>query len=115
MANSQIFPSSSYPGNGDISTTPGSPFTTVVGIQTVPFSPAPPLQGQVPVYEVATNEWTPSTTTLLNNDSISVNGVTVSDDYGLSINRIDTEVLVNSPYSPHGFPILAAGTAVNTP
>jgi hypothetical protein len=115
MANQQLFPATSYPGAGDVKTTPGSPNTTVVGIQTVPFSSTLPLNGQVPVYEVATNQWTPSTTTLSDNTSIEVNGTTVSDDYGLSINRVDTAVLVNSPYSPHGFPILAAGTAVNTP
>lgn len=113
MSNQQIFPNSSYPSAGDILTTPGSPNTTVVGIQTFPFSSTPPLTNQVPVFDGTT--WVPSITTLSDNDSISVAGVTVSDDYELSVNRIDTEVQVNSALSPSGFPILAAGTPVNTP
>lgn len=113
MSNQQLFPSSSYPGSGDIQTTPGSPNTTVVGWQGFPVSSTPPLTNQVPVFNGTT--WVPSSTTLSDNDSISVAGVTVSDDYELSINRIDTEVQVNSSFSPNGFPILAAGTPVNTP
>lgn len=113
MSNQQLFPSSIYPSAGDLLTTPGSPQTTVVGIQTFPFSPNPPLTGQVPVF--TGSQWLPSSVTLSDNDSISVAGVSVSDDYELAVNRIDTEVQVNSSFSPSGFPILAAGTPVNTP
>jgi hypothetical protein len=113
MANQQLFPNSTYPITGDVQSTPGSPFVRVVGIQTFPFSPAPPLVSQVPVFDGS--QWIPSSVTLSDNDSISVAGVSVSDDYELSVNRIDTEVQVNSSFSPHGFPILAAGTPVNTP
>jgi hypothetical protein len=113
MSNQQIFPNSSYPSAGDILTTPGSPDTVVVGIQTFPFSSVPPLLSQVPVFDGTT--WIPSSVTLLDNDSIAVAGVAVSDDYEVSVARIDTEVQVNSALSPSGFPILAAGTPVNTP
>lgn len=113
MPNSQIYPSSSYPGTGDIQTTPGSPSTRVVGIQTSPFSPNPPLESQVPVFTAG--EWLPTSVTLSDNDSISVTGVSVSDDYEVSVNRVDTEVQVNSAFAPNGFPILASGTPVNTP
>lgn len=113
MANNQLFPQSFGPGAGDILTVPGSPATTVTGIQTFPFASTPPLTNQVPVFNGTT--WVPSSTTLSDNDSISVAGTTVSDDYELSVNRIDTEVQVNSSFSPNGFPILAAGTPVNTP
>ena len=114
MSNQQIFPSSSYPSAGDLLTTPGSPNTTVVGIQTVPFSPAPPLQSQVPVYEVATNAWTPTSVTLLDNASLEVNGTVVSPDYWVFVNRVDTEVLVHAAYAPNSFPVLVAGSPANT-
>lgn len=112
MSNQQLFPSSIYPSSGDLQTTPGSPNTTVVGLQTVPIVNTAPTTGQVLAY--LNSKWTPAGS-LSDNDSISVNGTTVSDDYLASINRIDTDVQVNSSYSPHGFPILAAGSAVNTP
>lgn len=114
MANQQLYPSASYPGSGDIQTSPGSPQTTVVGIQTVPFSNTLPLPSQVPVFNGV--EWAPSSTTSTQaNQSILVNGVVYSDDYWLFANRKDTEVQVNSAFAPNGFPILAAGTPVNTP
>ena len=115
MANSQIYPASPYPGAGDILTVPGSPNTTVTGWQNIPVSPTAPLDGEIEVYRASTNQWTPTTVTLLNNDSISINGQAISDDYWVFINRKDTEVQVNSPWPPNGFPILAAGSAVNTP
>lgn len=59
MPNSQIYPSVSYPGYGDIQTTPGSPSTTVVGLQTVPISTTAPTNGQV--LELVSNVWTPTT------------------------------------------------------
>lgn len=107
MPNQQIFPSQSYPGAGDILTTPGSPDTVVTGIQTFPFSSTPPLANQVPVF--ISGQWVPSTTTLSNNDSISVAGVSVSDDYSIDVNRVDTEVQVNSAFAPNSFPISVAG------
>lgn len=113
MPNQQLYPSASYPGSGDIQTTPGSPQTTVVGIQTFPFASTPPLTNQVPVFNGT--QWVPSSVTLSDNDSISVAGTSVSDDYEISVNRVDTEVQVNSALSPNGFPVLAAGTPVNTP
>ena len=50
MANQQLFPSSSYPGNGDILTTPGSPDTVVTGLQTYPVAPTPPQTQQILVF-----------------------------------------------------------------
>jgi len=114
MSNQQIFPNTSYPGFGDIQTTPGSPATTVVGWQGVPLSATPPLNGQVEVYEVATNEWTPTSVTLLDNASLEVNGTVVSPDYWIFVNRVDTEVLVHAAYAPNSFPVLVAGSPANT-
>lgn len=47
MSNQQIFPNSTYPGQGDIATTPGSPQTTVTGIQQTPVDPTPPQPQQL--------------------------------------------------------------------
>jgi hypothetical protein len=112
MANQQIFPSSTYPAAGDLQTTPGSPSTTVVGLQMVPISAAAPSQGNLLTF--LSGLWTPSGVSG-NNNSISVTGVSVSEDYWCFVNRKDTEVQVNSAFAPNGFPILAAGSAVNTP
>jgi hypothetical protein len=114
MANQQIFPQTTYPGSGDIQTTPGSPTTTVVGWQGVPVSPNSPLDGQVPVYEVAINQWVPSTFTQLDNDSLSVAGVAVSPDYWIFVARKDTEVQVNAAFAPNAYPVLVAGSPANT-
>ena len=99
MANTQIDPSSSYPGSGDILTTPGSPFTTVVGIQTRPFSSTTPVEGQVPVY--TSGVWVPSSTSNSQaNQSIQVNGIAVSDDYSVSVNAVLG--IANSPLFVNG-------------
>ena len=111
MSNQQIFPNSTYPITGDVQSTPGSPTVRVVGIQTTPFSSTPPLTGQVPVF--TGSQWVPSFG-LINNASILVNGVPVSDEYWVFINRKDTEVQVNSSFPPNGFPILVSGTPANT-
>lgn len=47
MANNQIFPASPYPGAGDIATSPGSPLTTVTGLQHIPVDPATPQPQQL--------------------------------------------------------------------
>jgi hypothetical protein len=57
MPNSQIYPSSSYPGFGDLLTTPGSPATTVTGLQTYPVSNFAPQSGQILTF--VQGEWTP--------------------------------------------------------
>ena len=59
MANSQIFPSTAYPGAGDILTTPGSPDTVVTGIQTAPVINQYPLNGQVLIFDGPTNQYIP--------------------------------------------------------
>lgn len=87
MANSQIFPQSTYPLTGDVQSTPGSPTVTVVGIQTVPFSATPPLPGQIPV--AIGGQWVPSNPSITDaNQSIQVNGVVMSDDYQVSVNAV---------------------------
>jgi len=99
MSNAQIFPNSTYPGAGDISTTPGSPNTTVVAIQTVPFSATPPLPGQIPV--AIGGQWVPSNPSVTDaNRSIQVNGVVMSDDYSVSVN--DVLGISNSPLYVNG-------------
>lgn len=57
MPNSQIYPSSSYPGYGDLLTTPGSPSTVVTGLQTYPVSNFAPQSGQILTF--VQGEWTP--------------------------------------------------------
>jgi len=59
MSNQQIFPQSTYPGAGDIKTTPGSPLTTVQGIQTAPVINQYPHNGQVLIFDGPTNQYIP--------------------------------------------------------
>lgn len=109
MPNSQLFPQQIYPAVGDVSSTPGSASLTVVGIQTTPFSPTKPTDGQVPVYQVATNQWVPSSSAA-GNISIEVNSLAYSDDYTVFANYVDiSTVQVNSAFPPNGFPILVEG------
>jgi len=99
MSNQQLYPSSSYPGSGDILTTAGSPTTKVVGIQTYPFSSTPPLTNQVPVFDGTT--WVPSSTSNSQaNKSIQVNGIVMSDDYDVSVNA--TLGIAGSPLLVNG-------------
>jgi hypothetical protein len=58
MPNSQIYPSSSYPGTGDIQTTPGSPSTTVVGLQNYPVANFAPQSGEILYF--TEGEWQPT-------------------------------------------------------
>ena len=57
MGNFQLYPSSTFPASGDLSTTPGSPHTTVVGLQTYSVSDFAPQSGQVLAF--VQGEWTP--------------------------------------------------------
>jgi hypothetical protein len=58
MSNSQIYPSSSYPGFGDLLTTPGSPATTVTGLQTYPVANFAPQAGEILYF--SQGEWQPT-------------------------------------------------------
>lgn len=107
--NSQIFPQTLYPADGDVASQPGSPVLTVEGIQHVPVSPTSPTDGQTLVYQSAINSYVPGTVPF--NQSILVNSLSVSDDYWVLVNFVDTEVQVNSSYPPNGFPILVNGSA----
>ena len=57
--NRQIFPSSLFPLDGDISAGAGATTVEVVGLQTIPFSAAPTEAGQVPTYDpvAGTIDW----------------------------------------------------------
>src|ERR1700677_4627427 len=113
MPNQQLFPQTSYPGSGDIQTTPGSPFTTVVGWQGVSVSAIPPLNGQVEGYSGTANEWTPTSITLLDNNSIQCNGVTISPDYDFYCNGADVSTnQVHSAFPPNGAPVYCNGSPV---
>ena len=57
MANQQIYPQSTYPGAGDISTSPGSPLTTVDGWQNTPIAPGPPTNMQGYLYTQTGSEY----------------------------------------------------------
>jgi hypothetical protein len=57
MPNQQLWPNTYGPGYGDILTTPGSPATTVTGLQTFPVSNFAPQSGQILTF--VQGEWTP--------------------------------------------------------
>ncbi len=89
-----------YPLTGDVTSEVGNSVITVVGLQSVPVSNTFPTDGSVLTYLSSTNKWTPQAdTTGEANTSIQVNGVTVSDDYFVSVNvslgMSDSPLLVN--------------------
>lgn len=89
MPNQQIFPQSTYPITGDVQSTPGSPFVRVVGFQGTAVSSGTPTDGQVFVFNSATNSFVLSSTTSTQaNKSIQVNGVVMSDDYSVSVDAV---------------------------
>ena len=89
MSNQQVWPQTFGPGAGDILTTPGSPLTTVTGIQTAPVINQYPLNGQILIFDGPTNRYIPSSTTNTQaNKSIQVNGIVMSDDYEVSVNDV---------------------------
>jgi hypothetical protein len=107
MANAQLFPQSTYPLTGDISSTAGSPNVTVVGLQTIPVAAGTPQDLQVLQYILSLNQWQPGTVPF--NRSIQVNTLPMSDDYDFFVNNVDMTILVNSPYAPNGKPALVNG------
>jgi hypothetical protein len=105
--NSQVFPQSTWPLAGDLTSAPGNPNITVDGIQNIPVSPTLPLDQQSIVYQGTLAEYTPAFSPF--NRSLQVNGVGVSDDYGVFVKEVDLAFQVNSTYPPNGKPILVNG------
>ncbi len=106
--NSQIYPQTLYPAAGDVTSQPGSPNLTVDGIQNIPVVSTLPLDQQGLVFQGATAKYSPAYSPF--NRSLQVNGVGVSDDYGVFVAEVDLAFQVNSTYSPNGKPILVNGT-----
>lgn len=96
MSNRETYPASQSPLQGDIDGSAGATLVTVVGFQHVPASPTPPLDHQKWVYHEDLNQWVPTSDA---NESISFNGLTVSDDYDIGFNlplgTTDSPVLFN--------------------
>ncbi len=107
MANAQLFPQSTYPLTGDISSSAGQPRVTVTGIQTIPVIAGTPQDQQVLQYSSTLSAWRAGTVPF--NQSIEVNGVAMSDDYHCLVENYDTFFQVNSSYSGNGKPILVNG------
>jgi hypothetical protein len=87
--NREIFPGGIYPLAGDVTSTAGNATVTVTGIQGITVTPGFFQGGEVLEYSAATHSWTP-----ILRAAIQVNGLTVSDDYLISVN-VPKEVLVN--------------------
>jgi hypothetical protein len=87
--NREIFPAVLYPLIGDVQSQAGNQSVEVVGILSVPIVQSLNLSGQVLEYNLAQNSWIPTLRA-----SIQVNGMTVSDDYFISVNVVK-EILVN--------------------
>lgn len=114
MPNSfQSYPQSIFPDQGDCTSTIGADALVVTGIQGTPVVSTLPADQQSIVFQasVGTGEYVPTFSPY--NRSLQVNGIGVSDDYWVFVAGSDTEVQVNSSYTPSGFPILVGGTAVN--
>jgi hypothetical protein len=107
MANAQLFPQSTYPLVGDISSTAGSPNVTVVGIQTTPVQAGAPQDQQSIVFQGTVSAYVPTFSPF--NRSVQVNSVAMSDDYHCLVSNYDTFFQVNSSYSGNGKPILVNG------
>jgi len=104
--NQQLYPQTTYPLIGDISSTPSSPNVTVVGIQTIPVVPGA-ADKQVLEYIGSTNSWTASNVPF--NQSIQVNSLAMSDDYDIFVKNADLTVIVNSAYPANGKQVLVNG------
>jgi hypothetical protein len=79
---------------GDVLTTPGSPNVIVVGLQGVALAPNTFVGGSVYQYDATTNTFVQ----VAMNGSIQINGLSVSDDYDISVNA--QKVYVNGTPVP---------------
>jgi hypothetical protein len=77
-----------YPLTGDVQSTAGSSTVRVVGLQGLPLENIIPNPGAFLVFNQNNAEWEP-----IQRACIQVNGLTVSDDYDMSVNA--THVSVN--------------------
>lgn len=86
--NREIYPNSVYPLQGDVTSQAGQSTVTVTGLQNIPVAGGSTiLNGSLLAYLNGT--WTPTLRA-----AIQVNGVTVSDDYLITVN-VPKPVLVN--------------------
>lgn len=78
-----------YPLTGDVTSSAGNAPVLVTGIQGVSVSSQSPLGGANIQFNPNTGQWTPTLRA-----AIQVNGVTVSDDYTVTVN-VSKPILVN--------------------
>jgi len=60
MPNTQLFPQSTFPIAGDVTSTPGNPFVVTTGIQNTGVVATKPTDGQVYVYVAEVDKWVPA-------------------------------------------------------
>jgi hypothetical protein len=85
LANREVYPSSLFPLNGDLSAGAGAISVEVIGLQNTLFSEPPTINGTSPTYNAATGEidWdAPS------GNAVQINGVGVSADKQIFINGV---------------------------
>jgi hypothetical protein len=78
-----------YPLTGDVLSQAGNPTVQVVGLRGIPVADSFLNGGEVLEYNVNTHSWEP-----VLRAAIQVNGITVSDDYIITVN-VQKSVLVN--------------------
>lgn len=76
-----------YPLTGDVQSSAGSPTVRVTGIQGIPVEAVVPDPGAVLTYNASNADWEP-----IQRACIQVNGLSVSDDYDMSVNTTHVEV-----------------------
>lgn len=89
--NRETFPGGIYPLQGDVQSQAGASKVAVVGLQNTPVVSAPPIDQDKLVYQLTAGAWVPTPDP---NTSILVNGVSVSDDYLVTVNS-PKQILVN--------------------
>ncbi len=76
-----------YPLTGDVLSTAGDQTVRVIGIQGIPVQRISPEPGSYLEYNQNAGRWEP-----ILRASIQVNGITVSDDYDISVNAVHVYV-----------------------
>lgn len=120
MANRETYPASQSPLQGDVSGPAGASTVTVVGIQTVPVSPATPTDQDLMRYNNTDGKWEP---TAEGNASITIGtfalaggvvvekGLPISDDREFSVNNVAIDGLVGWSHG-FAFDVFVNGTGV---